>query len=283
MRTVLTWIGIGGAILALYIVPALFGLTGSQLTTFFLIVGLMVLSYQVNSLREANPKLKKKFVNDLLFSEPIAVKHDRPKSLTPDGNEKWGAGRHDFECFRDFWYFGEAVNRDLEHHEWFRIQELADTEITGDLSREGPAYGRRYEIFFNKVKVGLLQIMARYHSDEQDKSVSVDIALDRVPVTALPYQRLYCFLGTIASLVTSTDRKPHDGGRTEYEEAVAAIDHQLAETMWNALNNYTLGEPTLSELEVRFSGTPDRYYHIEGHERAERMRARTDQRSRQSA
>jgi hypothetical protein len=152
MRTVWTWLAIGGAILALYIVPALFGLTGSQLTTILLIVGLIMLSYQVNSLREASPNLKKKFVDDLLYSEPIAVKHDRPKNLTPDGKEKWGAGKHDFECFRDFWYFGEAVNRDLElGHEWFRIQELADTQITGDLSMEYPAYGRRYEIFFNKV------------------------------------------------------------------------------------------------------------------------------------
>jgi hypothetical protein len=295
MRTVWTWLAIGGAILAVNLGLTLFGLTGSQLTTLLLIVGLMALSYQVNSLREANPKLKKKLVDDLLFSEPIEAKHNCPKNLTPDGKEGWGADRHDFECFRDFWYFGEAVNRDLElEHEWFRIQELADTAITGDLSWEGPAYGRRYEIFFNKMNVGLLQIKARPHRHfdvvfadhrraKQDKPVFADVALDRVPVTALPYQRLYCFLGTIASLVTSTDRKPHDGGRTEYEEALSAIDHQLAETMWGALNDYTLGEPTFCELEVRLLGTPDRYYHIEAHERAERMQARADQNSRQSA
>ena len=108
------------------------------------------------------------------------------------------------------------MNRDLEH-ERFRIQELANTEITGDLSSEGPAYGRRYEIFFNKVKVGLLQIMADHfrHFDAQNKSVYADVALNGAPVTALPYQQVYGFLWTIASLVASTNRKPHDGSRTE--------------------------------------------------------------------
>jgi hypothetical protein len=65
--------------------------------------------------------------------------------------------------------FGEAVNRDLEH-EPIRIQEISDTDISGDLSREGPACGRRYEIFYNQVKIGLLQIKASYHRhfDKQD-------------------------------------------------------------------------------------------------------------------
>lgn len=67
MRTVWTWLAIGGAILALYIVPALFGLTQAQVANVFLGVGLWALYLQVQSLREERPKLKKKFVNDLLF------------------------------------------------------------------------------------------------------------------------------------------------------------------------------------------------------------------------
>jgi hypothetical protein len=84
MRTAWTWIAFGGAILALYIAPPLFGITQAQLTN-VLLVCLMALYWQVQSLREERPKLKKKFVDDLLFSEPITVKYDRPKSLTPDG------------------------------------------------------------------------------------------------------------------------------------------------------------------------------------------------------
>ena len=37
--------------------------------------------------------------------------------------------------------------------------------------------------------------------------------------------------------------------------------------MWSTLNNYTLGEPAWTELEVCLSGTPDHYYEIEAHDR----------------
>ena len=82
------------------------------------------------------------------------------------------------------------------------------------------------------------------------------IELDGAPVTALPYQPVSGFLHTIASLVTSTERKPYGGDRTEYEEAKRTIDYNLAETMWNAVRDYTLGHPSWAELEVNLQGTP---------------------------
>lgn len=92
------------------------------------------------------------------------------------------------------------------------------------------------------------------------------MALDRVPVTALPYSDVYGFLQTVASLVASTERPKYahlPDGETEYEGALSAIKYQLANAMWSTLNNYTLGEPSWTELEVRLSGTPDHYYRIE--------------------
>jgi hypothetical protein len=277
-------LAICGVALAPYVAQTFFGLTQAQLTSALLGVCLIALFYQVNSLREERPKLKKKFVNDLLYSEPIAVKHDPPKNLTPDGKETWGADKHDFECFWLFWYFGEAANRELELYRVrsMRLQELSDTEIRGDLAMESPAYGRRSDIFYNQTRIGSLQIKACSLRDEQDKPVFAHIALDRVPVTALPCQQVHWFLSTIAGLVTSDSRKRQ--GKTEYEFALSRIDYQLAETMWSTLNNYTLGEPTMSELEVTLSGTPDRYYQIEAHERTKRMQAQAEQNStRQSA
>jgi hypothetical protein len=127
----------------------------------------------------------------------MAIKHDPPKNLTPDGERRYGAEDYDFECFMLFWYFGEAVNRDLGDSP-FKIQEISDTNISGDLSSEGPAYGRRYEIFYNQVKLGLLQIMASHHRhfDKQDQSVYAHATLDGAPITALPYATLYGFLQT---------------------------------------------------------------------------------------
>jgi hypothetical protein len=59
----------------------------------------MALFYQVNSHREERPKFKKKFLDDLPYSEPLAVKHNPPKNLTPDGKHGHGADDHDFPVF----------------------------------------------------------------------------------------------------------------------------------------------------------------------------------------
>jgi hypothetical protein len=92
------------------------------------------------------------------------------------------------------------------------------------------------------------------------------------------------FLHTIAALVTSFERKLYDSDAvTEYELAKHAIEYSLVETMWDALTDYTLGEPVGNELEVRLRGTPERYYEIEADERAKRLRARGDQAVRRSA
>jgi hypothetical protein len=54
--------------------------------------------------------------------------------------------------------------------------------------------------------------------------------------------------------------------------------------MWDVLRDYTLEEPMAwHELAVRLSGTPDRYYQIEAHEREKRMSARGQGSARQSA
>jgi hypothetical protein len=70
MRTVWAWLAIGGALLAMYFAQTFFGFTQAQVTNVLLGVCLWALYLQVQSLREERPTLKKKFVNDLLFSDP---------------------------------------------------------------------------------------------------------------------------------------------------------------------------------------------------------------------
>jgi hypothetical protein len=98
---------------------------------------------------------------------------------------------------------------------------------------------------------------ARQHFDQQDKSVYAQVALDRVPITALPYHAVRDFLGTVASLVTSDEPNPH-GGKSEYEDAVSIINYDLAETMWGVLQDYTLNETTTGgELAVAYRALPN--------------------------
>jgi hypothetical protein len=241
----------------------MFGLTDAQLMYVVIFGSLLVLAHQVNKLREAGkPRLKPKVLKALFEAEPITVKHDTPRSLTPDGKEHFGAGKHDFECFQSFWYFADSINKlysDLSGP--FRLQELGDTAITGSL-REGPAYGRRYDIYYNQCKIGRLQICAGLdrHFDPQNKSVEAEIVLD--PPTMLPYSDVYGFLQHVASLVTSAGRPKYPfetaENATEYVHALSKIRDAIIELLWNMQRD----ENWLPELTIELSGTPDHYYRI---------------------
>jgi hypothetical protein len=121
-----------GFIAAWYVAVYFFHLSPTQVVVVGLCLGLWVLSYQINTLKEEKPKFKKKRLDALLRSKPIEVKHKPPKNLTADGQERFGAEAYDFEFFREFWFFGEAANRRLvqDGGPW-RLQEIDETEISG--------------------------------------------------------------------------------------------------------------------------------------------------------
>lgn len=240
-------------------------LAGDRIWLVALSVALLVLTYHVSGLREARkPHLKPKILKELRFGEPIRVKHNTPRSLTPDGKQQWGATEHDFECFQSFWYFPHWINKlysDLS--EPIRLQELRDTRITGSRSDEGPAYGRRYDIYYNRCKIGLLEVCAGFRRafDPADKSVDVEVTIDGVPATALPYSDIFGFLSTVASLVMSATKPKYShlpNGETEYDHALSSITTAMAELMWNTQST----DDDRAELSIRLSGTPDHYYDL---------------------
>jgi hypothetical protein len=94
--------------------------------------------------------------------------------------------------------------------------------------------------------------------------VDVEITIDRIPPTELPYSRVYGFLQTVASLVTSTEKPKYShtpDGATEYENALSDIRAAITEHMWGMHDN----DNWFSELQLRLSGTPDHYYHLLQH------------------
>ena len=85
----------------------------SSIVTVGIIIALVVLAYQVNGLREAKgSRLSSKGLKEIEEGEPLKVKHDRPRSLTADGKEGWGADKRDFRFFRAPSYFADCINRD---------------------------------------------------------------------------------------------------------------------------------------------------------------------------
>lgn len=70
----------------------MFGLTDTQILWIVILVLFLIVNYQINDIRsQLKPRLKPKVEKALLRSEPIKVKHDTPRSLTPDGKTTYGA------------------------------------------------------------------------------------------------------------------------------------------------------------------------------------------------
>src|SRR5262249_6581233 len=103
-------------------------------------------------------KLKKKFIKALRGSEPIVPKHQPPKSIGESVPSL--VRREDRLFFDDFRDFGTVVNWCLadEHvgGPW-RLQELPNTDLSLNFSHM-PDFGRRYDIFYNQVPLGTLEV-----------------------------------------------------------------------------------------------------------------------------
>ena len=78
----------------------------------------------------------------------------------------------DRRFFSNFEMFADALNHRFEPNEPWRVQELPNAELTGR-----DAYGRRYEIFYNKYSVGNLQIFAGHPYDLDNQQVGTEIEL----------------------------------------------------------------------------------------------------------
>ena len=108
-----------------------------------------------------------------------------------------------------------------------------------------------------------------------------EIKISGVPVTALPYNQVYGFLITLASLLTSTSRHRDGESKTEYENAVARIDYHLMEALWDTARDFTLRDQLSfwGDWTIRLSGTPEHYFYLEAREKAKRLQAREAQNS----
>jgi hypothetical protein len=158
------------------------------------------------------PKLKKKFIEALLRSEPIVPKHEAPKDLV--GAMVFDDDRQFFDDFRDF---GEVVNLwladEYSHSRRWRLQELSDTELRHHYS-DMLSYGRRFSIFHNQVCVGDLEISAGPRYSPETPNVHLDIKLRWVRV--LGFENVFGFLREIAGYT-----------QADFRESRWAIDHAV--------------------------------------------------------
>ncbi len=146
-------------------------------------------------------KLKKKFFNALLHSDPIVPKHRPPKaigegfeSLVREGHQKFFEDFEDFADVVNWWFADEYVGT-----RW-RLQELPDTILKHDMS-DMPNFGRRYEVFYNQVRVGTLEVSPDLLAKK--RSVYTNIQLEWVRLLSVYIIRE--LLGGIALHVCEAD------------------------------------------------------------------------------
>jgi hypothetical protein len=163
---------------------------------------------------------KRKFLTALREGKPIQPQHQRPPE--PDAlpprhvNDEYRRFFADFEAFADF-LNGEFESSD---NPW-RLQELSNSETSS--SYEYPVYGRRYEVFYNQFKVGLLEISPSHEYSETNPKVSTAIELN--------YARILHF-GSIRELVDWISTYTAFGNREEREKAMFLLVEAAVNRLW---------------------------------------------------
>jgi hypothetical protein len=203
-------------------------------------------------------KLKKKFRKLLWDSKPITPKHQRPPPLRGD---EYGVVKGWAQFFSDFENFADDVNSELAdpgiYSPW-RLQELPKSELSA-LAMSAPAYGRRYDVFHNQVRVGEIEIKPHYNYSPEKPEVTVHVTLG----WARALEQIHDFLTTIASHVSE-----YQPGTPAYFETNRRIDLALMDVLWETQEISRFGmhnDPGYGSIEVQFNGWATYYLNEQAH------------------
>jgi hypothetical protein len=226
------------------------------LTVIVLVNVVATIALWVQAARQpAQPKLKKKFLKQLLDSDPITPKHQPPKAI--GGKFDSLVSKEDRVFFADFTDFAAVVNWWLADEyvgsRW-RLQELPETELSlHGVFDHGPTFGRSYAVFYNRVRIGELELHPFRYSTERPKLVTY-IHLEYARL--LSFETIRDFFAAIAmhACYESQDSK-------EYFEAQQAIDRAMTEALWRSyrvdVNN--INAPDYGEIDLRLDGVASWY------------------------
>src|SRR4051812_20833879 len=150
--------------------------------------------------------------------------------------------------------FATILNRWLDDTPW-RIQELGDPQLRVMALPDSPSYGRRYEIFFNQIRLGTLEIAAvhGYGLHHQNIRAAIELMFARL----LRFSSIKTFLSFLSPLTTSN---------VDEEQRVLFLMHDsMLERLWRIEYDYELDDRSLGgDFELRFAGSAARYLEIRG-------------------
>jgi hypothetical protein len=119
-------------------------------------------------------------------------------------------------------------------------------------SSDGPSYGRRYDIFYNQIKIGDLEIEAHWNYSPAAPEVTTAIELD--------WARLLRF-GQISNLIYWIGILTASGGGPSGEERRAAMDAlrgAALDQLWQIEYDRDIDDRAMGgRINIQFSGTAD--------------------------
>lgn len=151
----------------------------------------------------------------LIETAPMSPVSLRPKSL--DGVDFPNLVKaRDRELYKEFDIFASVIN-DIYKDEPWRLQERRDANIPDP---NDPTFGPRYQVFYNQVEVGGVDIFAHHKFKIENPVCYMNIEIEHVRL--LPFGQVRGFVWTLCSNVT------WDANR-EFEKT---IDQMLMEALW---------------------------------------------------
>lgn len=153
----------------------------------------------------------------------------------------------------------------------FRLQELIDTQIKTEITGTGikieDIYGHRYDVYYYKYRVGLLQVSASpiVSGDIQDVGcrVHVDIELDPFGSVFISFDEMVEFLKCLARMLSDASEEceyPDYKDMTEQRYVENTIELALTRALWNRDERQERQNPKRPSLEIWFSGMPSEWY-----------------------
>jgi hypothetical protein len=138
--------------------------------------------------------------------EPITPKHDPPKvaggafsSLASDDDRRFFVDFADFADVVNWWLADEHVGS------CWRLQDRHERNLILNVDDSYPTLGRRYDIFHNQVRLGIVEISPRYGYSTATPKVFTEIALYQVRL--LSFDSIAGFLHGIEMHISEQSRR----------------------------------------------------------------------------
>lgn len=164
-------------------------------------------------------------IREIAEGSPLeTVDHRQAASIEAEGFESL-ISDEDRIVFDQTRTFGRIANRYLQLSPW-RVQELSSPLIT---HYDDPAFGRNYDVFYNRLDFGRLSIESVRSSLRQGIRITIDLNYAQLA----PYGELITLLDSMAFLVSNSTVDAE--APSDFAERKRGVRDSLASHLWEVV------------------------------------------------